>query len=130
LEGTTIDPKHMMESNGAERAAESDRRVAKRYPIASDLSYILVRRGRVVANGRGRLLDMSSGGILFEGENPLPLGFSIELIVPWPSRMSGALELLVCGRIVRTEGARTAIAITRHEFRQKRGWGSTPAKAC
>ncbi|HEY1338471.1 MAG TPA: PilZ domain-containing protein [Bryobacteraceae bacterium] len=110
------------ETGHAEAPARRERRRDRRYAIQSDLEYSLMRRGRVVAAGRGQSIDISSGGMLFEASEPLPLGFSIAVVLPWPARFSQtlALELEVSGRIVRSEGNRIAIQIVHHEFCRKR----------
>ena len=104
------------------RAPESiagDRRSDRRYPILLDLRWKLVRRKRVLETGVGSTLDLSSGGILFESGRTLPAGFSVELAIAWPMLLHNIapMQLVVQGRIVRSEGGRIAIRTIQHEFR-------------
>jgi hypothetical protein len=96
-----------------------DRRGDKRYEIRLDMRWRLVRRRRVLETGAGRTLDFSSGGILFEAGRQLPVGLNVELSISWPVLLHNVapLQLVVSGRIVRTEGNRTAIRMAQHEFR-------------
>jgi hypothetical protein len=96
-----------------------ERRADRRYPIELELRYKLIRRKKVLETGVGRTLDLSSGGIMFETERPLPRGFSVELAVHWPVllRNIAPLHLIVKGKVVRTEDGRTAIRMSQHEFR-------------
>jgi hypothetical protein len=76
-------------------------------------------RGAVIGTGRGKTVDISSRGILFEAERTLPPQRIIQLSIDWPvSRdAGGTMELYVAGRTVRRRGRRTALAMERHEFR-------------
>jgi hypothetical protein len=96
-----------------------DRRYDRRYGIALDLRWKLVRRRKVLDSGTGSTLDLSSGGILFNGGRQLPVGLNVELSISWPALLHNvaAMQLVVSGRIVRTNGLQTAIHMTQHEFR-------------
>ena len=96
-----------------------DRRDDRRYDIQLDLRWKLIRRKRVLETGTGRTLDLSSGGILFETDRPLPVGLNVELSVAWPVMLHNvaSMQLVISGRIVRAAGQRTAIQMTQHEFR-------------
>jgi hypothetical protein len=126
LESNTKERDQRMQTttNGKNRAEAGetiygDRRADKRYPIELELRYKLIRRKKVLETGVGRTLDLSSGGIMFETERPLPPGFSVELAINWPVllRNIAPLHLMVKGKVVRTEEARTAIRMSQHEFR-------------
>ncbi len=95
-----------------------DRRVACRYPIQRGLEYRLLVHGEVIGTDRGRTINMSSSGILFESGVALPLQRVFQLSVDWPGRSSptAKIELHVIGRTVRSVGNCTAVAIERHEF--------------
>jgi hypothetical protein len=97
---------------------ERDRRIARRYPLSLSLEYYLVRRHKVLESGRGRTLNISTGGILIETPRGLPLAASIELHISWPASLAGepGLELGLTGRTVRAEGNQTAISVGRYEF--------------
>jgi hypothetical protein len=96
-----------------------DRRSDRRYDIALDLRWKVIRRRRVLDAGTGITLDLSSGGILFETDRPLPTGLNVELAISWPVLLHNVapLQLVVTGRIVRTSGRRTAVRMIQHEFR-------------
>ena len=96
-----------------------DRRADRRYDLSLNLRWKLIRRRRVLENGSGRTIDFSSGGILFEADRPMPVGLNVELSIAWPVLLHNVaqLQLLVSGRIVRSQGQRTAIRMVQHEFR-------------
>ncbi|MGB7762732.1 MAG: PilZ domain-containing protein [Bryobacteraceae bacterium] len=96
-----------------------DRRRDKRYELQLDVRWKLIRRRRLLESGEGRTLDVSSGGILFDAGRPLPAGLNVELSVTWPVMLHNVapLQLLVYGKIVRSEGRRTAVRMMQHEFR-------------
>ena len=126
LESNTKERDQRMQTttNGENRAVagetiNGDRRADRRYPIELELRYKLIRRKKVLETGVGRTLDLSSGGIMFETERPLPPGFSVELAINWPVllRNIAPLQLIVKGKVARTEESRTAIRMSQHEFR-------------
>lgn len=96
-----------------------DRRRDKRYETELDLRWKLIRRRRVLESGEGRTLDLSSGGILFDAGRPLPAGLNVELSIAWPVLLHAVapLQLMVYGKIVRSDGRRTAVRMVQHEFR-------------
>jgi len=96
-----------------------DRRRDRRYGLELDVRWKLIRRRRVLETGEGRTLDVSSGGILFDAGRPLPAGLNVELSITWPVMLHNVapLQLLVTGKIVRSDGRRTAVRMVQHEFR-------------
>jgi len=96
-----------------------ERRRDRRYEIQLDLRWRLIRRRRVLESGLGHTIDLSSGGIHFETDRPLPAGLNVELSIAWPAMLQNMapLQLVVSGRIVRSNGRRTAIQKHAHEFR-------------
>jgi hypothetical protein len=96
-----------------------DRRYDRRYDIVLDLRWKLVRRRKVLEAGTGTTIDLSSGGILFEAGRQLPVGMNVELAIAWPALLHNVapMQLVVSGRIVRTNGSRTAVHMVQHEFR-------------
>ena len=113
------------EEEASDRIA-GDRRQDRRYPIELELKYKLIRRKRVLETGVGRTLDLSSGGILFEADRPLPVGLNVELLITWPVLLHNIapMRLLVGGRVVRSLHNRIALRTVQHEFRTQ-GSGST-----
>ena len=97
----------------------TDQRSHQRYPITLNVEYKLLIRGRVERVGSGRTMNMSSGGIFFETDNPLPADGRIELVMEWPFLLEQvcALKLVMRGRIVRSDTKGVAVEIRHHEFR-------------
>ena len=95
------------------------RRLDRRYGIELQLRWKLIRRRRVLDNGQGRTIDLSSGGLLFDAGRALPVGLNVEMSILWPVLLQDVapLQLLVFGRIVRSENGRTALRMVQHEFR-------------
>ena len=83
------------------------------------MKYSLVSSGGCVRVGRGRTINLSSGGVLFEADVALPLNVSIGLSIPWPLRNGHQiqLELHVTGETVRVEGSRVAAKFDHSIFR-------------
>jgi hypothetical protein len=103
-----------------------DQRLNRRYPIALEIEYKLLRKGRVERLGLGRTLNVSSGGVLFEANEALPSGSSIELLVQWPFLLEGVcpLKLVIQGSVVRSDSKSVAVQTRHHEFRTAGARGS------
>jgi len=84
-----------------------------------DLHWKLIYRCRVLETGTGRTIDLSNGGIHYETDRRLPAGLNVELSISWPAIVDDLAprQLVVCGKIVRSDGGRTAIRKHQHEFR-------------
>jgi hypothetical protein len=97
----------------------ADQRLHQRYPIILKVEYKLLKKGRVERLGSGRTMNISSGGIFFESDEPLPTRGRIELAMEWPFLLEGvcALKLVMRGRIVRHDPKGIAVQIAQHEFR-------------
>jgi len=96
-----------------------ERRQDRRYEIRLDLRWKLIRRRRTLESGTGCTVDLSSGGIYFETDRPLPVGLNVELSIAWPALLHNMapLQLVAFGKIVRSNGMRTAMQMSQHEFR-------------
>jgi len=96
-----------------------ERRYDRRYELHLELHWKLIRRRKVLCEGAGRTVDVSSGGILVEVGRSLPAGLNLELSIAWPVLLHDVapLQLTVVGRIVRSEGRMAAIRTVQHEFR-------------
>jgi len=69
--------------------------------------------------GTGVTVNMSSNGVLFTTEQPLPLGKSVVLEINWPVLLDDAkpLKLVTRGHIVWCESTTVAMRIDGWEFR-------------
>jgi hypothetical protein len=96
-----------------------ERRGNRRYGLQLDLTWKLVRRGRLLNTGAGVTVDLSSRGILFDGGRDLPAGLNVELSIAWPVLLNDVarLQLAVAGRIVRCKDRMIAIEMVQHGFR-------------
>jgi hypothetical protein len=96
-----------------------EQRSHQRFPIALDLDYKLLVKGRVERLGSGRTINIGSGGVLIDTKDSLPPDSAIELIIHWPFLLEGVcpLKLVMRGRIVRSDGRGIAIQAKQHEFR-------------
>jgi hypothetical protein len=103
----------------ASRAGAADRRRDRRYEIQLDLSWKLIYRCRVLESGTGRTIDLSTGGVHYEAGRRFPAGLDVELSIVWPAVVDDVAprQLVVSGKIVRSDGGRTAIRKHQHEFR-------------
>jgi hypothetical protein len=99
-------------------AYTDDRRVSDRLPLIRDVRYKVLGKKSKAVIGSGKTLNMSGNGVLFTTKSALPQGASVELSVSWPARVNGIpMELILLGRLVRTEEKQAAISITRYDFR-------------
>jgi hypothetical protein len=104
-----------------------DQRLDRRYPITLEIEYKLLRKGRVERLGLGRTLNVSRGGVLFEANDSLPAGSSIEILMQWPFLLEGVcpLKLVIHGSVVRSDSKRIAVRTKHHEFRTAGARSST-----
>ena len=71
--------------------------------------------------GLGKTVNMSSGGVLFTTETPLPAGERVEIAVSWPAQLNDVLplKLVAMGRLVRTGESEAAVSVERYEFKTR-----------
>lgn len=95
-----------------------DRRADRRYLFEMALRFTYQSRGETLA-GTGVTVDLSSGGIRFSTETPPPAGIAVEVRVTWPFLLQNVcpMELVVHGRMVRSDPACCVVSMLRHEFR-------------
>jgi hypothetical protein len=110
---------HIWERAAGARVA-GERRLNKRYALDLPLSYRIGKEPFIVT-GRGRTVDMSSGGIAFTTDEHLNVGAHLQLSISWPMLLNEtcALKLVVDGKLVRKTENRAAIVINRIEFRTR-----------
>jgi hypothetical protein len=96
-----------------------ERRQDRRYQIRLDLHWKLIYRCRVLETGTGRTIDLSNGGVHYETGRRFPAGLNVELSIAWPAASNGIAprQLVVSGKIVRSDGGRTAIRKHQRAFR-------------
>ena len=89
----------------------------------------MIRRRRILDTGTGQTIDLSSGGILFDAGRHLPEGLNVELSVSWPVLLHNVapMQLVISGRIKRSNGRTAGIQTNQHEFRT--AGGSTEPRA-
>lgn len=66
-------------------------------------------------------INISSAGVLFGTTHPPRTGTRLELAIDWPAQLDGRcpLNLIVKGRVARSEQGRAAIEVLQHEFRTR-----------
>jgi len=96
-----------------------ERRNNDRYPIVRDVRYKVVSGRGEPESGLGQTVNVSSRGVLFKAQKPLPPGKRVELAISWPAQLDGkcALKLVARGRITRCHGSQVAVEIDKYEFR-------------
>ena len=69
--------------------------------------------------GRGELINISSGGLLFRSDSVLPKGELIEVDLAWPTPLDAVQPTRLCihGIVVRSDAGGTALSIAKYEFR-------------
>jgi hypothetical protein len=112
------DEQNMCPTSSITEVIHEDRRDDRRYPIEMEVRYEVVARKRTGLPGVGQTINMSSGGVLFSGDQTLPDGAYVELFISWPVLLHDVtpLTLLIVGRVVRCEGNQIAVKTTRYEF--------------
>ena len=102
--------------------ATDERRASNRLPLVRDVRYrVLKGKKSVKPDGKGKTLNISSGGVLFTTESALPPGELVELAICWPAQLNGVLplKLVAVGRVVRAEDDKAAITIDKYEFKTR-----------
>jgi len=95
----------------------SERRSSQRYSIERGLRYRM-RGARPPLSGTGMTVNMSSNGVLFTTEQPLPLGKPVVLEINWPVLLdeSRPLKLVTRGHIIWCDSVTAAMRIEGWEF--------------
>ena len=96
----------------------TDRRANRRYDVTLDVRWTMIYR-QVLYSGSGLTRNMSSGGILFETDDPPAVGRRIEMSIAWPALLDEAisLRLIIEGRVLRASGQLVAVGVERYQFR-------------
>ena len=108
-----------LEPVSIEKQGNSERRSSDRFPIERELRFKMLSKRLGDEAGSGTTLNMSSGGVLFNSDKALIPGKRVEMAISWPAQLDEkcALKLVARGRIVRSEGGRTAVEIQQYEFK-------------
>lgn len=98
---------------------DRDRRRRRRYSLNLDLEYAAAGSNSTTHTGKGRTIDISSNGILFQVEDCPDMGERIRLTLWWPARLNSgcSLRLVLDGVVVRRSANVYAMRFDRHEFR-------------
>jgi PilZ domain-containing protein len=69
--------------------------------------------------GMGRIVNMSSTGMLIACQQEVSPGTAVELNIDWPTRLDGRipLQLVAVGTVVRREVFSFAVSLERYHFR-------------
>jgi PilZ domain len=96
-----------------------DRRANDRFPIIREVRYKVINSKGTVEVGTGETINISSTGVLFKAQAPLPPGKRLEISISWPAQLDGkcGLKLVARGRILRCHGTTIALEIDKYEFR-------------
>jgi len=96
-----------------------------------DVRFWVLNQGAKQAQGTGRVVNMSSGGVLFTSANPVPPGRSMELSISWPVQLNPkcGLRFVARGVVVRCEDGRIAVRIRQYEFRTESAVSTGPTKS-
>ena len=98
---------------------DQERRTKRRFQIEQEIRYKMLYGQRIAEAGKGKTVNISSGGVWFTTENTLTTGTPIELSMNWPVLLndSCAMKLMIYGCVIRASEKGAAVAIERYEFR-------------
>lgn len=96
------------------------------------LPFKVIRSGHHFSNAQGHTLNMSSNGVLFEMNQPLPVGEIIEYAITLPTGQEPDedVRLRCMGKVIRSHQNFAAATMERYEFvRTKPSAGEVPLEA-
>ena len=98
-----------------------ERRGNRRYAMNLAMRYEIAGKELGPQFGEGRVVNMSSGGILIETDCILRAGLPIRIRIEWPARLNDGvpLALHIEGRTVRAHGKLAALIIRKSDFRTR-----------
>src|SRR5690349_6564701 len=90
----------------------ADRRGSRRFPFDEQVAYRFFQ-GRLIVEGTGKAINMSSGGLLFTTRDRLPEGHKVQVTVNWPAQLDGGcrLKVVATGRVLRAYAHTAAVRI-------------------
>ena len=97
---------------------DCDRRNPGRYPMDREIRFRMTNKRNELV-GTGRVVNMSSKGLLFLTDERLPAGKRLEMAISWPAQLAHkcALKLIARGKVVRAGAGMAAVSIDQYEFR-------------
>jgi len=108
----------------------NERRNRLRFPLDAELRFeaFLPGNGKPI-QGAGRAENMSSTGLAFRSDIPLPRGSRLSVSLAWPARLDNQclLRMVFEGDVVRCEDGLVVLTIERYEFRTS-GKANSPAR--
>jgi hypothetical protein len=97
-----------------------ERRSKTRYPLMLKVRYRTL--GQSLLFGEGRVVNMSSVGILVVSQHELNVGAELEMRVEWPSLLDGLipLQLVALGKVLRCGPSSFAVLFRKYQFQTMR----------
>lgn len=97
-----------------------ERRSKTRYPLSLKVRYRT--RGQSLPFREGRVVNISSGGILVISQHELSVGAELEMRVEWPSLLDGLipLQLVALGKVMRCGVSSFAVLFSMYQYRTMR----------
>jgi hypothetical protein len=104
-----------------------ERRTRVRFPLELRVRFRTLGKTYPVA-GIGRVVNMSSGGVLVAFGHEMSAGTPVELSIEWPAALGGRLtqRLVALGKVVRCQTGSFAVGLERHYFKTTGGAGPEP----
>jgi hypothetical protein len=114
-----IDFKMALPNLQGPRAAGTERRASRRYPVNADVEFRLISDSEIGAYQRACLVNLSTNDLMLECDGELAQGQEVELMIQWPARRGKGAEIVLhaIGHTVRVDGSCTAVRIARSDFR-------------
>lgn len=98
-----------------------ERRRKYRFQLQADVRYAVIQSRGQLVSGSGKTLNISSEGILFTTSAPLQPKRLVQIALDWPAKLHETcpLQLMIVGRVVRSDNNTAAVGIERYEFRNR-----------
>lgn len=111
-------------------ALDQDRRSKHRFAIQRTLHFRVMEHERVISTGSGHTVDISSVGVAFEAEGKFRAGSLVQLSISWPVLLDDTclMQLMIVGRVVRTNNQAIACTIDHYEFRTQARVAPNPTR--
>jgi hypothetical protein len=106
---------------GSQEYPGPERRSNNRFWMDLEMHYDTGESGEVGASGWGRVLNISSGGVLVDSDCTLTPGSKVRLKVAWPVPLNGVVPLTldINGEVVRHNQRQFAVKIHAAQFRTR-----------